>query len=320
MKKLRCLVTGGAGFIGSHIAEALVEENHEVVVLDNFLLGRKENLSSIRDKIRLVRGDIRDEGLLLKLTKGVDFIFNQAAASSSPMFMQNLRDAFSINVDGFINILNAARENGVRRVIYASTSSVYGNNPVPLREDMKVTPPNFYSVSKLAGENLAKTFTDEHGVETVGFRYMSVYGPREESKGIYANLVSQFLLAVRKNESPVIYGDGSQTRDFVFVKDAVRANLLAMEAGEKISGEVFNVGAGKMTSLNELVSILNRILNKNVEPKYVEIPVKNYIFRQQADLTKAKKLLGYAPKYTLEEGIKELIEKKQEKWRDPHRP
>jgi UDP-glucose 4-epimerase len=307
---MKCLVTGGAGFIGSHIAEELVKKNHEVIVLDNFLLGRKENLSSFMDKIQLVEGDIRDEKLVMKLTKDVDFIFNQAAASSSPMFMQNLREALSINMDGFASILNAARKNEVKRVISASTSSIYGNNPLPLREDMKVTPPNFYSVSKLACENLAKVFSSEYGVQTVCFRYMSVYGPREESKGIYANLVSQFLWAIRKNKRPVIYGDGSQTRDFVFVKDVVQANLLAMDMNKKISGEVINVGTGKATSLNELVSILNNILRKNVKPKYIELKIKNYISGQQADLTKARKLLGYSPKYTLEEGIKKIIAEK----------
>ena len=307
---MKCLVSGGAGFIGSHIAEALVEESHEVTVLDNLLLGRKENLSPVMDKIQFVEGDIRDEKLVLKLTKDVDFIFNEAAASSAPMFMQNLREAFSTNIDGLAAILNAAKENGIKRVVYASTSSIYGNNPVPLRENMKVMPPNFYSVSKLACENLAKVFSSEYGVQSVGFRYASVYGPREESKGIYANLVSQFLWAIRKNERPVIYGDGSQTRDFVFVKDVVQANLLAMDMSKKISGEVINVGTGKATSLNELVSILNRVLGKNVKPKYTELKIKNYIFGQQADLTKAKKLLGYAPKYTLEEGIREIIGEK----------
>jgi len=307
---MKCLVTGGAGFIGSHITEALVEENHEVTVLDNFLLGRKENLSPVIDKIQFVEGDIRDEKLVMKLTKDVDYIFHQAAASSSPMFAQSLREALSINIDGFAALLNAARKNGAKRMVYASTSSIYGNNPLPLREDMKVTPPNFYSVSKLACEDLAKVFSSEYGVQTVGFRYMSVYGPREESKGIYANLASQFLWAIRKNERPVIYGDGSQTRDFVFVKDVVQANLLAMDMSKKISGEVINVGTGKATSLNELVLILNRILGKSVKPKFTELKVKNYIFGQQADLTKAKKLLGYVPKYTLEEGIREIIGEK----------
>jgi nucleoside-diphosphate-sugar epimerase len=307
---MKCLVTGGAGFIGSHIVEALVKKNHDVIVLDNFRLGREKNLFPVMDKIQLVEGDIRDEKLVLKLTKDVDFIFHQAAASSSPMFMQNLREALSINIDGFATLLNVARENGAKRVVHASTSSIYGNNPLPLREDMKLTPPNFYSVSKLACENLAKVFSNEYGVQTVGFRYMSVYGPREESKGIYANLASQFLWAIIKNERPVIYGDGSQTRDFVFVKDVVKANLLAMDMSKKISGEVINVGTGKATSLNELVSILNKILGKNLKPKYTKLKVKSYIRGQQADLTKAKKLLGYAPKYTLEEGIREIIGEK----------
>ncbi len=306
MGNMKTLVTGGAGFIGSNLVEGLVEKGHDVLVLDNFFLGRKDNLKKVLDKVEVVSGDLRDFDLLKKVTKDVDVIFNQAAASSSPMFKEKLREAVAVNVDGFVNILNAAKENCVKKVIYASTSSVYGNSPPPLREGMKIVPVNFYASTKLLNEHLAILFSKEYGLETIGFRYMSVYGPHEQSKGIYANLVSQFLWSIQKDENPVIYGDGKQTRDFVFVKDVVQANILAMESKKKILGGVYNVGSGKDVNLNDLVNIINKILNKNVKPTYVDMPVKNYIATQLGDLTKIKKEFGYKPKYDLESGIRFL--------------
>ncbi len=234
-------------------------------------------------------------------------IFNQAAASSSPMFKEKLREAVAVNVDGFVNILNAAKENGVKRVVYASTSSIYGNSSPPLKEDMKVVPVNFYASTKLLNEHLAILFSKEYGLETVGFRYMSVYGPNEQSKGIYANLVSQFLWSMQKNESPVIYGDGKQTRDFVFVKDVVQANILAMESKKKIFGEIYNVGTGRDVSLTQLVEIINKILGRSIKPKYIDMPVKGYIATQLGDISKITEDLGYKPKYSLEDGVKNII-------------
>ena len=182
---MRVLVTGGAGFIGSNIVEALVKRGHKVIVLDNFFMGKRENLREISDKIELVEGSITDENLINKLTKNIDVICNQAAASSSPMFsLEGLRDAVNVNVDGFHIILKAAVKNKVKRVVYASTSSIYGNNPPPLREDMKVIPPNFYAATKLMNEYSAALFSQNHGLETVGFRYMSIYGRHEEGKTI----------------------------------------------------------------------------------------------------------------------------------------
>lgn len=299
---MKILVTGGAGFIGSNLVEELVRRGHEVVAFDNFYLGDKKNLEGL--DVKVVTGDIRNAELVTKAANGVDIIFNQAAASSSPMFAQDLRSAVAANIDGFINILNAARVSA-SKIIYASTSSVYGNLPPPLREDMNVTPPNFYAVTKLANEQLASVYTSEYGIETVGFRYMSVYGPKEEGKGIFANLVSQFLWALQKDEQPVIYGGGSQTRDFIYVKDVVAANILAMERGR--GGEVFNVGTGVGTTLNSLVALLNRLLGKDIKPKYIQIPVKNYIDTQLADISKIKRMLGFEPKYTLEKGIQDML-------------
>lgn len=304
---MKVLVTGGAGFIGSNLTEALVAGGHSVKVLDNFSLGKMDNLTGVKNKIEIIDGDIRDFELVKKATKNVDIIFNQAAASSSPMFLNDLRNAVSVNVDGFINLLNACRANGVKKLIYASTSSIYGNSKPPLREDMKTVPVNFYSSSKLLNEHLAILFGREYGLETIGFRYLSIYGPHEKAKGIYANMASQFLWAMQRNEQPVIYGDGSQTREFTYVKDVVNANILAMNSKKNLDGEVFNVGTGKSASLNDIVFMINKLLGKSIKPKYVKNPVKNYINAQLSDISKIKKFLDYRPKYSLEEGLKEVI-------------
>jgi len=305
---MKILVTGGAGFIGSNIVEELIKNGHEVVILDNFSLGSMENLESVKDGVMVVKGDIRDEQLVNQLAEGCDVISNMAAASSSPMFKASLKEAVEINVLGFINVLNAAKKNGVKRVVFASSSSIYGNNPPPLREDMKVEPPNFYSATKFKNEHTARLFSQEYGLETIGFRYMSVYGPHEKPKGTYANLVSQFLWCMKNGEPPVIYGDGTQTRDFVFVKDVVQANMLAMFTKKRFLGEIFNVGTGRAVSVNEMITILNKALGKNLTPKYIPTPVKNYIETQLADLTKIKRELGYNHKYSLEDGIRYLVE------------
>lgn len=303
---MRVLVTGGAGFIGSNITEGLIRKGYEIRVLDNLFMGSLKNLEMVKDKIEIVQGDLRDEKLLKEITNDVDFILNQAAASSSPMFKKDIKSSVAVNVEGFINVLEAARINNVKRVVYASTSSIYGNSPPPLREDMKVEPPNFYAATKFMNEHLALLYSQEYGLETVGLRYMSVYGPHEESKTIFANLASQFLWAMKKGEEIVIYGDGEQTRDFTFVEDVVAANILSMEAKLEKKGEIFNVGTGIAVSLNEMIKILNRLLSKNVKPKYVDIPVKNYIKTQRADISKIRKI-GFEPKFSLEDGLKRLI-------------
>ena len=299
---MKVLVTGGAGFIGSNIVEGLVSNGHEAIAFDKFFLGKKENLSGI--KVEIIKGDIRDRNALDKAADGCDFIFNEAAASSSPMFNEDLREAVSANIDGFVNVLDIARKHDCG-LVYASTSSIYGNTNGALREDMKVVPPNFYAATKLANEHLASVYSDEYGIKAIGFRYMSVYGMREEGKGMFANLVSQFLWMMKKNEQPVIYGDGTQTRDFVFAKDVAEAHLLAMRSNAK--NDIFNIGTGNATPLNGLVSLLNKILGKNIKPKYIRMPVKNYIAKQKADTSKAEKLLGFGAKYSLEEGVRQML-------------
>lgn len=299
---MRILVTGGAGFIGSSLVRELCK-NHEVVVFDNMFLGSEKSLEGC--DATLTKGDITDAEAVSKASAGCDVIFNEAAASSSPMFKDDLRRCVAVNVDGFVNVMNAAKDNGIGRVIYASTSSIYGNSPSPLREDMKCVPVNMYASTKLMNEHIALLFGMENGIDTVGLRYMSVYGPGEEPKGIFANLVSQFLWTMKKGGRPVIYGDGSQTRDFTYVKDVVKANIMAMESGCK--SEIFNVGTGVETSLNGVVGILNNILGTDIEPEYVRNEVKNYISTQRADMSKIRKAVGFEPEFGLERGIRDIL-------------
>jgi len=242
-----------------------------------------------------------------RATRGVDYIFHQAAVSSSQMFVPDPSLGISVNVQGFANLLRYGHENCVQRVIHASTSTIYGTLPTPHREDMRIERcPNFYAMTKLASEYLAKTFTLDRGLETVGLRYFSIYGPGEKPKGEYANLITQFLWWMKKGERPVIYGDGSQTRDFTYVKDVVKANFLAAKR-KNASGEVFNVGTGKSASVNAATALLNKYLGTDIRPKYARNPIRGYVYHTKADTTKSKKLLGFKAEIPLEKGLKMLV-------------
>jgi len=301
------LITGGAGFVGSNIAREAIKKGWEVRILDNFFLGSLENLNGIVDEVELIKGDIRNERLVNRATQDVDYIFHQAAVSSSQMFVPNPSSGISVNVQGFVNLLHYAHKNNVRRVIHASTSTIYGSLPVPHREDMYIKRcPNFYATTKLASEYLAKTFTLNHNLETVGLRYFSIYGSGEKPKGEYANLITQFLWWMKKGEKPIIYGDGLQTRDFTYVKNVVKANFLAMKR-KNVSGEVFNVGTGKSTSVNVATTLLNKYLGTDIKPKYMRNPIKGYVYHTQADMTKSKRLLGFKAETSLERGLKMLV-------------
>jgi len=316
MTNKKIVITGAAGFIGSNLTIELWKRGYSVVALDNFSLGRQDNLSSVFQQanqasippVSIIEGNITDEKKILEITKGAYAVVNIAAASASPMFsMGNVRDAVKTNVDGFLTILKAAVQNNVAKVIYASTSSIYGNNVPPLTEDMLVVPPNMYAATKLMNEYCAALFSKDYGIETIGLRFLSIYGPNEESKGSYANLATQFLQAMMRDEQPVIYGDGTQTRDFTYVQDVVQAIVLALESSKKLYGEVFNVGSGASHSLNELVHLINQLLGKQITPKYIKNPIKNYIQSQDSDITKAKTMLGFTPRYSLQQGLQEMI-------------
>jgi len=300
------LVTGGAGSVGSNIVERLVKEGHKVRVLDNFSTGRRENIAHHLDKIELIEGDIRDLDTCRKAVEGVDFVLHQAALPSVQRSIEDPLTTFQVNALGTLNILIASKEAGIERLVYASSSSVYGENPNLQKEDLLPLPLSPYAVSKLAGENLCRAFHKCYGLSVVALRYFNVFGPRQDPRSPYSAVIPRFLNALLKGRSPIIYGDGEQTRDFTYVENVVEANILACFK-EGIDGEVFNIACGKGTSINELFYILTKLTGKVTRPIYE--PYRPGDVRHSiADISKAEKLLGYFPRISLEEGLKLLVD------------
>lgn len=299
---MRIVVTGGAGFIGSNLVEELVRRGRNVTVIDNFSTGSMENLKSVRGKVKVIRASC-SKLPKLRLPR-TELVFHVGIPSSSPMYRENpLLVGEAIN--DFINVLEFAKKNR-SKIVYASTSSMYCRCPPPHRENMASEPFDYYTEARLVMERLARMYHELHGVNSVGMRFFSVYGPHEQAKGRYANVVSQFLWTMRDGKAPVIYGDGTQTRDFVHVSDVVKACLKAAEV--ELGCEVINVGTGKSASFNRVIELLNEFMGKSIKPRYLPNPIKNYVYRTLADLTKASKLLGYKPKVSLEDGIKRLVD------------
>ncbi|MBN2095956.1 NAD-dependent epimerase/dehydratase family protein [Candidatus Peregrinibacteria bacterium] len=302
----RILVTGGAGFIGSNFCN-LNKEEYEVIALDNLFLGDERNLLP---DIRFIKGDACTKEDLDKAGP-VDYVVHLAGTSSAPMFMDDgFVEGYVNSIQSFATVLDWARRNGAKKVLYASTSSLYGNNPLPLVEDQQVTPINHYAVTKRTYEYCARCYNKVYPqMDIVGFRFMSVYGPNEEAKGIYANLISQFCWDIARDKAPVIYGDGTQTRDFTNVRDVAQGLILAIKTDKKLGADVFNIGTGRATSVNEIVDALNKAFGKNIKPKHIENPVKeDYVLGQYADISKIKEVLDYEPTVRLETGIKEQVE------------
>ncbi len=297
---MKVLVTGALGFIGSNLTERLLQEGHEVYALDNLHTGSEENISGIREKIRIFS---MGSGEIGKTGEKFDVIFHQGIYSSSPMYKKDPHLTAKV-IEEWISILEYAKENGTR-IVFASSSSVYNGNEVPYREDMEVKIMDFYTEARYAMERLAKLYNDFYSVSITGLRYFSVYGPHERSKKNYANLITQFLLDMKEDRQPLIFGDGSQTRDFIFVDDVVEANILAMNSGKDFG--IYNVGTGRSVSLNEMLKMLNQKLGKNIEPVYQENKIKNYVQQTQADTSKAESELGFRARISLEEGIDRLI-------------
>jgi len=297
---MKFLVTGGAGFIGSHLCKELVKRKNEVIAVDNLHTGSLDNLKEIKDKIKFINkscGEITSEEI-----RRIDGIFHLGIYSSSPMYREN-KKLVGMAINDFINILELAKKRDVK-VVFASSSSVYNNNPTPWKEEMNIKITDFYTEARYLMERLAKLYDELYNVKSVGLRLFSVYGPNEKSKGKYANLVSQFLWDMEKNKSPIVYGNGEQRRDFIYVDDVSNAFIRAMDYNKT---DIFNVGTGKDYSLNELISMLNDLLGKNIKPKYIKNPIKNYVYKTKADTTKAKKLLNFEYTIDLKDGIKRLI-------------
>jgi nucleoside-diphosphate-sugar epimerase len=301
------LVTGGAGFIGSHIVERLVELGHQVRVLDNLSEGRRENLASVWDRIEFLEGDLRDWECVRRAVCDVEYVLHQAALRSVPRSVEDPVTTTAVNVLGTVTLLQAAREAGVRRVVFASSSSVYGEAmELPLRESQPPRPISPYAVSKLAGEYYCSVFTRLYGVETVSLRYFNVFGPRQDPRSEYAAVIARFILAALRGESLEIHGDGQQSRDFTYVENVVEATLrAAIQPG--IAGEVFNVGCGRRYSVLDVKAHLERILGRSLPARHTP-PRKGDVRHTQADMSKAEQKLGYRPQISFEEGLRRTVE------------
>lgn len=300
-------VTGGAGFIGSNIVEALVAQGDAVRVADNLSTGRAENLEVFTSKIEFIEADICDTRRLREIFSGVDVVFHEAAIPSVQKSILDPEQSNHSNISGTLAVLVAARDAQVKRVVLASSSSVYGEAPaLPKAESMPAHPISPYGVMKYVGELYTQLFTKLYGLETIALRYFNVFGPRQDPTSEYSGVLSKFITLLLQEKQPVIYGDGEQSRDFTFIENVVAANLLAAQATQGI-GEVINVAVGRRYSLNQALEVLNRILSSHVQPRY-EAPRAGDIRHSLADITRARTLLGYEPQVDFETGLRRTVE------------
>jgi len=300
---LKYLVTGGAGFIGSNLTERLVSEGHEVIVVDNLSTGSLKNLRAVKDKIKFIKFPVA-KILKSKAIKDLDGIYHYGIPSSTPLYRENPYFVGEA-INEFIAILELAKREKCK-IVYASSSSVYNGNPTPFVETMPVLVKDLYTEARYAMERLAKLYYNWYKVNVISIRFFSVYGPHEEAKKNYANLVTQFLWLAKKGQKPVIYGDGNQTRDFTFVKDIIEGCVLAMNS--KVENDVFNIGAGFQYTINDMVKMLEKALNKKIECRYAPNPLQGYVYETWADTSKAQKVLGFKPQYPFEKGLEEIIQ------------
>lgn len=304
------LVTGGAGFIGSHLVERLLREGDVVRVLDNFSTGMRANLSfpsGDSNRLEIVEGDIRELGVVERAMRGVEVVFHQAAMRSVPRSVKDPLGANEHNVSGTLHVLHAARTVGVRRVVYASSSSVYGDRPaLPKREDQPPAPVSPYAVSKVAGEHYATVWTRLYGVETVGLRYFNVFGPRQDPASEYAAVIPRFILWALAGEPLEVHGEGTQSRDFTYIENVVEANLLAARA-PGVGGEVFNVGCGRQISLLDIIARLESALGRTLARRHTPSRAGD-VSHTLADVAKGKRLLGYSPLIDFDEGFQRTVE------------
>lgn len=304
--KRTVLVTGGAGFIGSHLVEALLARGDHVRVLDNLSTGRRENLAACADEVEFIEADLLDGPQLQRACRGVECVFHQAALASVPLSMERPLDTHAACATGTLALLDAARKGGVRRVVYAGSSSAYGDQPTSSKRESDLPAPiSPYGAAKLSGELYCRAFA-HMGLETVTLRYFNVFGPRQDPTSPYSAVIPLFITAMLSGRQPVIYGDGRQSRDFTYVADVVQGNLLAADAPH-VSGQVINIAAGRAVSLLELLGMLNKLLGTNVSPVHAP-PRPGDIRESLADISLARRLLGYEPKVSCEEGLRLSIE------------
>lgn len=301
------LITGGAGFIGSNIVAELVRRGERVRVLDNFATGKRENIAPFLSQVELMEGDLRHPETVREAVKGVDYVLHQGALPSIQRSIEDPLTTNEVNARGTLNLLIAARDAGVKRVVYASSSSIYGDAPtLPKVETMKPAPKSPYAASKLAGEHYCQVFHRVYGLETICLRYFNVFGPNQDPTSEYSAVIPKFITAMLLGEHPVIYGDGLQSRDFTPVVNVVEANLLAVDA-EDAAGEVFNVACGKRYNLLELITFINEILGTDLEPTFTD-PRLGDIKHSLADVSKAKERLGFEVVVGFKEGLRRTIE------------
>ena len=303
---MRALVTGGGGFIGSHIAHRLVQAGHDVVVLDNFFTGSRANLVAIADGIRLVEGDVRDPAMVEECATGCEVVFHQAAIVSVPYSVEHPQESHDVNIQGTINVLQAARKARTRRVVFASSAAIYGEEPtLPKVETMRAEPMSPYGIEKITGEHYLATWSKLFQVETVSLRYFNVFGPRQDPRSPYSGVISIFVDRIIGGRPITFFGDGTQCRDFVYVDNVVEANILAATRSG-VSGRAYNVACGKRTTLVELASLIERAAERRVERSFSE-PRAGDIKESVADIARARTELGYMPAVDVEEGLKRLV-------------
>ncbi len=303
----RCLVTGGCGFIGSHLVRALLERGHKVRVLDNLSTGKRENLEEVSHRIEMIEGDISDPIAAKEALSGVEKVFHQAALASVPLSLERPLDTNQVCVTGTLNMLHASVAAKVKRFVYAASSSAYGDQPTSSKRETDLPMPlSPYAVAKLAGEYYCQAYYHSFGLETVGLRYFNVFGPRQDPDSPYSAVIPLFVSRILSGQPPKIYGDGLQSRDFTFVANVVHGNLLASER-PNIGGRIINVADGGQTTLLHLLELLSKLLKRSIQPEFLPARVGD-VRESLADITLARRLLGYEPQVRLEEGIKRTIE------------
>lgn len=304
---MRVLVTGGSGFIGAHLVERLLGDGHHVRVLDNFATGRRENLLAVGADVELVEGDIQSYERVHRAVRGSEVVFHHAALPSVPRSVQDPLTSNATNVTGTLNVLLAARDEGVSRAVFASSSSVYGANPeLPKHEGLTPMPISPYAVAKLAGEGYCSSFFRVFGLETVAVRYFNVFGPRQDPLSQYSAVIPRFITALQSGQAPIVYGDGEQSRDFTYIDNVIEGTVLAMSA-PGVGGEVFNVAAGRRVTLNELLGHLRPLVGAEVEAHHEE-PRPGDVRHSHAQITRAQEKLGYRTVVSVEEGLRRTLD------------